>query len=119
MAEIRRKKCLPYGRRSQRSARAVLGNMQASPLNSGIHGLPPGFDMGTRLHQKLTQSGTILKSELDEQGLQAAVLPKSKLFVVGTDDVSICSAFPMHQQGLGPVRRALRGSKFKADAMDL
>jgi hypothetical protein len=54
-----------------------------------------------------------------QQGLQAAVLLESKLFVVGTDDVSICSAFPMHQQGLGPVRRALRGSKFKADAMDL
>jgi hypothetical protein len=71
------------------------------PLNSGIRGLPPGFDMESRLRRKLTESGIVLESELDEQGLQAAVLLESKLFVIDTDDVSICSPFPMHQQHLG------------------
>ncbi len=70
-------------------------------LNSGIRGLPPGFDFETRLQAMLLETGIILESELDEQGLQAATLLQSKLFVVGTEDVSICSPFPMHQQHLG------------------
>ncbi|MFL6447905.1 MAG: hypothetical protein ACJ746_09495 [Bryobacteraceae bacterium] len=71
------------------------------PLNSGIRGLPPGFDMETRMRDTLRSTGVMLQSELDEQGLQAAVLARTKLFVVGTDDVSICSPFPNHQQHLG------------------
>ncbi len=70
-------------------------------LNSGIRGLPPGFDLETRLQKMLVETGIILESELDEQGLQAATLLQSKLFVVSTEDVSICSPFPMHQQHLG------------------
>lgn len=70
-------------------------------LNSGIRGLPPGFDMEGRLRDTLIRSDLTLQSELDEQGVQAAVLLQSKLFVVSTDDVSICSPFPNHQQHLG------------------
>jgi hypothetical protein len=78
---------------------ASLGNDRA--LNSGIRGLPPGFDLETRLRDTLAQSGVMLQSELDEQGLQAATLLRSKLAVVSTQDVSICSPFPNHQQHLG------------------
>ena len=70
-------------------------------LNSGIRGLPPGFDMERRLRKVLDERGITLQSELDEQGLQAFVLSQTKLFVVSTDDVSICSPFPNHQQHLG------------------
>lgn len=70
-------------------------------LNSGIRGLPPGFEMGKRLREMLFESGVVLQSELDEQGLQAAVLLQTRLFTVSTEDVSICSPFPNHQQHLG------------------
>ncbi|HEX4750141.1 MAG TPA: hypothetical protein VH302_11420 [Bryobacteraceae bacterium] len=70
-------------------------------LNSGIRGLPPGFDLEDRLRETLVQSGRTLQSELDEQGLQAEVLLKTKLYVISTDDVSICSPFPNHQKELG------------------
>jgi hypothetical protein len=70
-------------------------------LNSGIRGFAPGMDVESRLLDFLRKSGRILQSELDEQGLQAAVLSRRTLFRVGIDDVSICSAFPMHHQALG------------------
>jgi hypothetical protein len=70
-------------------------------LNSGIRGLPPGFDLETRLRNTLAQSGVRLQSELDEQGLQAATLLQMPLRLVSTDDISICSPFPNHQQHLG------------------
>ncbi len=78
---------------------AAMCNHRA--LNSGIRGLPPGLDMEGRLRNTLARSGVILQSELDEQGLQAAVLLQSRLFVSSTEDVSICSPFPNHQQHLG------------------
>jgi hypothetical protein len=70
-------------------------------LNLGIRGLPPHFDMEGRLSDKLLSSDVILQSELDEQGLQLAVLIETKLFVVSTEDVSICSPFDNHQHHLG------------------
>src|SRR3954452_22888797 len=57
-------------------------------LNSGIRGLPPRFDLGARLQSMLARSGILLQSELDEQGLQAAVLSESGLLVIPTEDVS-------------------------------
>jgi hypothetical protein len=78
---------------------ADLCNYRA--LNSGIRGLPPGFELETRLRDMLLKTGITLRSELDEQGLQAAVLLQSHLFVVSTKDVSICSPFPNHQHHLG------------------
>jgi hypothetical protein len=71
------------------------------PLNSGIRGLPPEFPIEEKLRQTLSCSGITLKSELDEQGLQAAALQDTKLFIVDTDDVSICSPFPNHSQQFG------------------
>jgi hypothetical protein len=74
---------------------------QNRALNSGIRGLPPGFDLEGQLCNMLRECNVTLRSELDEQGLQAAVLSRSNLFVVSTDDVSICSPMPIHQQHLG------------------
>ena len=69
------------------------------PVNSGIRGIPPGFDLEARLREAL--GDTVLRSETDEQGLQAAALSKSKLYMVSTGDVTICSPFPGHQHHLG------------------
>jgi hypothetical protein len=70
-------------------------------INSGIRGVPPGFDLEDRLQKKLRESQVVLRSELDEQGLQAAALSQAALSLVSKEDVSICSPFPMHQQTLG------------------
>jgi hypothetical protein len=70
-------------------------------LNSGIRGFAPGLDVETQVFDFLCESGRTLQSELDEQGLQAAVLSRHTLFKVGIDDVTICSPFSMHQQALG------------------
>lgn len=70
-------------------------------LNSGIRGFPPGYDFETDLARFLQESGITLRSELDEQGLQAAVLLRSNLYVVSTEDISICSPFANHQHHLG------------------
>ena len=74
------------------------------PLNSGIRGLPPGFDMGAAMRAVLAEADAaagrrlVLTSELDEQGLQAAAVVRfGNPFVVSTDDVSICSPFHPHQ----------------------
>jgi hypothetical protein len=71
------------------------------PINSGIRGLPPFFKYEQRLQAMLRRTGIKLRSELDEQGLQAATLCESNLMLVPTRDVTICSAFPMHQHHLG------------------
>jgi len=72
------------------------------PLNSGIRGLPPAFDLGQALEQFLEQNPVTLRSELDEQGMQMGVLRRSgRVRVVGVDEVSICSPFPPHLPGLG------------------
>lgn len=78
------------------------------PLNSGIRGLPPGFDLERALLRTITareqQLGRplLFDSELDEQGLQAAALSKAgRLHVVGVDEVAICSPFHPHSPYLG------------------
>ncbi len=70
--------------------------------NSGIRGLPPGFDLEAAMRSVLARRPVVLSSELDEQGLQVVVvsLPGAPL-VVTVDDVSICSPFPPHLPGLG------------------
>jgi hypothetical protein len=76
-----------------------MGDSRA--VNSGIRGLPPGYNLDQRLREVLTAQNVILFSELDEQGLQAVALSQSQLFLVSTEDVSICSPFPMHQHAFG------------------
>ncbi len=71
------------------------------PINSGIRGVPPGFDLEGRIENLLARTKIVLRSELDEQGLQAAVLSQGQLNLVSTDDVTICSPFPNHQQHFG------------------
>lgn len=65
-----------------------------APRNSGIRGLPPGFDLQRTLKSVLRDHPVILRSELDEQGLQvAAVARDAPPLVVKTEDVAICSPF--------------------------
>jgi hypothetical protein len=73
-----------------------------SPRNSGIRGIPAGFDLEGALRRVLAWSAVRFTSELDEQGLQIATLERTgRLHVVSTDDVSICSPFWPHQARLG------------------
>jgi hypothetical protein len=72
------------------------------PRNTGIRGLPPGFDLARALVATLDRVDERLSSELDEQGLQVAALSRDRTpEVVGVDDVSICSPFPPHLPDLG------------------
>lgn len=71
------------------------------PLNSGIRGLPPGLAMDRELQRLLERYPVRLTSELDEQGLQVAILTSREHHVVSAQDVSICSPFPPHTRMLG------------------
>jgi hypothetical protein len=72
------------------------------PRNSGIRGLPPGFDLAGALGRVLESQPAALDSELDEQGLQVAALSlDAEPVVVRTAEVTICSPFPPHQPHLG------------------
>ena len=78
------------------------------PINSGIRGLPPGFDLGVALQETLaeeearTGAPVVLESELDEQGMQAVALHRDgPALVVGTKEVSICSPFWPRQPEMG------------------
>jgi hypothetical protein len=74
------------------------------PLNSGIRGLPPGFDLESALCGVLARTPGMLSSELDEQGLQiAALLAGGPTAIVDREDVTICSPFPPHVPHLGRV----------------
>lgn len=71
------------------------------PRNSGIRGLPPGFDLEAAMARILRDQRLTLRSELDEQGLQAAILLPFEPSIVSTREVSICSPFPPHMPNLG------------------
>lgn len=74
----------------------------ARPLNSGVRGTPPGFDLEAALERVLATCPGTLRRELDEQGLQvAALLASGPTGVVELDEVTICSPFPPHQPHLG------------------
>ena len=76
-------------------------------INSGIRGLPPGFALLPALRESLaereaiTGAPVLLRSELDEQGLQAAALHRTPCLLVRREEVSICSPFWPRQTGLG------------------
>jgi hypothetical protein len=73
-----------------------------APRNSGIRGLPPGFDFETALKRVLDQENILLSSELDEQGLQVLALNRfTRLRVVSVDEVTVCSPFWPHRNYLG------------------
>ncbi len=72
------------------------------PINSGLRGLPPGFDLAGARERVLALRSGLLSSELDEQGLQAAALSlRRPLVTIPVEDVAICSPFPPHHQWLG------------------
>ena len=67
------------------------------PRNSGIRGLPPGFDYAAAIAAVFADHPAPLRSELDEQGLQVAALSRGGApLVVTTEEVSICSPFHPH-----------------------
>ena len=76
--------------------------------NSGIRGLPPGFDFAATIEavlaeaQRCAETRLQLTSELDEQGLQAAAVSWAQpAFRVRVDEVSICSPFWPRSTELG------------------
>lgn len=72
------------------------------PRNTGIRGMPPGFDIGAALARVLAEHALPLRSELDEQGLQAVAFDlDATACVVPTSEVSICSPFWPHRPVLG------------------
>ncbi len=72
------------------------------PRNSGIRGLPPDFNLEAALWEVLSKTPATLRSELDEQGLQAAALSrKNELLAVPVHDVTVCSPFPPHLPFVG------------------
>ncbi|MDB6124120.1 MAG: hypothetical protein JWQ71_3113 [Pedosphaera sp.] len=86
--------------------RSCFGHFAAhcgeEPRNSGIRGLPPRFDLEGVIRRILEQQPVMLRSELDEQGLQVAALShETSPLVVTIDEVSICSPFPPHLPSLG------------------
>lgn len=77
-------------------------------FNTGIRGLPPGFDLESAMRSVLINKPVMLRSELDEQGLQAAALSLRKPpSLVSVGEVTICSPFWPHRPHLGP-----RGAHF-------
>ncbi len=73
-----------------------------TPLNSGIRGLPPNFDLEAALKDVLARNPVVLRSELDEQGLSVAALTSAKkTHVISVQEVTICSPFPPHVAKLG------------------
>lgn len=73
-----------------------------APRNTGMRGVPAGFDLEAALQRFLDRQGGLLCTELDEQGMQVATLQRAAqvagaaLHVVDTGDVAICSPFPPH-----------------------
>lgn len=86
--------------------RRSLGSFDAycgtGAWNSGIRGLPPGLDYASALRDALESHDVVLRSELDEQGLQVVAMMRcTDVDVVTVDEVSICSPIPPHHENLG------------------
>jgi hypothetical protein len=78
------------------------------PINSGLRGLPPGFDLAGALREAIARrrhecgSALHFSSELDEQGLQATALSIARpVQLVRLDEVTITSPFHPHLPWLG------------------
>jgi hypothetical protein len=73
-----------------------------APRNTGVRGMPAGFDFERALRDVLAAYPVQIASELDEQGLQIAALSRETApLVVSLEEVSICSPQPPHMQRLG------------------
>jgi hypothetical protein len=91
----------------EEDAKRCLGQFEdlcgPEAYNTGIRGLPPGFDLAAAMTKVLELRPVELRSELDEQGLQAAALSLQKRpLLVSVDEVTICSPFWPHRPYLGP-----------------
>lgn len=77
-------------------------------INSGIRGVPPAFALGSALRAVLDAESAalgqplMLRSELDEQGLQAVALGLERpSLIVSRQEVTICSPFWPREPELG------------------
>lgn len=87
----------------------------AAPRNTGIRGVPPGFDLARSLRRTLADNPVTLVSELDEQGLQVAALSRHAApLVVTVEEVSITSPSPPHSPALGTCGAHFVGLNMKA-----
>ena len=73
------------------------------PRNTGIRGLPPGYDLGEALAEVLRRSpGIRVAGEVNKQGMQVAALSQhAEPLLVSTREVTICSPFFPHVRHLG------------------
>jgi hypothetical protein len=71
------------------------------PRNSGMVGVPPHFDIETKLRALLDEASVCLSSETDEQGLQVALVTSEKHRVVSVNEVAICGYCHPHLLELG------------------
>jgi hypothetical protein len=87
----------------------------AAPRNTGIRGVPPGFDLAAALRRTLADHPVTLASELDEQGLQVAALSRHMApLVVTVEEVSITSPSSPHSPALGACGAHFVGLNMKA-----
>jgi hypothetical protein len=71
------------------------------PRNSGIVGVPPSYDLEANLRNILENTGAVLSSETDEQGLQVALVSRERHEVVTMQEVPVCGYFRPHKLELG------------------
>lgn len=72
------------------------------PKNSGIRGIPPGFDFEGQMRALLEENPVVMRSELDEQGLQVAAASRARPpVIVSLEEVAVTSPFPPHLPDLG------------------
>jgi hypothetical protein len=56
-------------------------------INTGLFGIPPGFDFDSELRNNFQG---VWSNWFDEQGLVSSILVKNKLNVIPFDDISVC-----------------------------
>jgi hypothetical protein len=96
---------------SARDVERSLGSFDSmcppGAMNAGIRGLPPGTDLEDTLTDVLEElrsrdNSASLISEIEEQGLQVAAMCRmDPLYLVETDEVTICSPFWPRSPHLG------------------
>jgi len=95
-------------------------------INTGLMCLPPGFDFGFKLNEKIEKYGIKdLSGHFDEQGLVASVFQDNEFETVSLDEINICYAaltkyrfakFGMHFVGANKGERNY-WNKYKMDLL--
>lgn len=59
-------------------------------LNTGLFGLPPGYDFGDEINKTIKDNGTTWSNHLEEQGLVSHLLSRKNLGVITLNQVYVC-----------------------------